>query len=117
MKKRILDYVKRIELLLKEEPPDADWQEVQKEHLQQISFFQHERLIHLIVTVTFAFLLLMTIILMFIVNEIGILIFVLLAIETIVLVFYIFHYYVLENNVQKLYQQYDEITLKKGKQQ
>ena len=54
-------------------------------HLEQIAFFSHERLVHLIVMVLFAVIL-------------------------VLLVPYIMHYYTLENGVQKMYKQYDEIV-------
>ena len=54
MEKRILNYRRYIDELLTRS--DVNWEAVIKEHLIQISFFQHERLIHLIVTITFAIL-------------------------------------------------------------
>lgn len=82
-------------------------EEEKAELLIQIGFFQHERLIHLIVTVLFA---LMTI-LVFILGVTnfalwtGVLLFLLLAL----LIPYIKHYYLLENGTQKLYQYYDKM--------
>ena len=52
MKKRILAYLQYIDNLLLEE--ELDWEEEIKKHLVQISFFAHERLVHLIVMVLFA---------------------------------------------------------------
>lgn len=78
-----------------------------KEHLTQISFFQHERLIHLIVTVTFALLEMLAILL----NVISDSLFALLlpVMILILLVPYIRHYYILENEVQRMYVQYDRM--------
>ncbi|RHT16579.1 hypothetical protein DW835_16415 [Clostridium sp. AM34-9AC] len=78
-----------------------------KEHLTQISFFQHERLIHLIVTVTFALLEMLAILL----NVISDSLFSILlpVVILILLVPYIRHYYILENEVQKMYVQYDRM--------
>ena len=61
MEQRILQYRKSIdEWLEKTEQSAQVSQEIlrdkMEEHLNQIGFFQHERLIHLIVTVTFALL-------------------------------------------------------------
>ena len=84
-----------------------EWSKILEEHLTQIGFFQHERLIHLIVTVTFA---LMTLISM--IASVTICMPLLLALSLLFLVLlvpYIFHYYTLENEVQKMYTQYDEI--------
>ena len=55
MKKRITEYRKRVDRLLadEEEKTYEEWECILEEHLVQIGFFQHERLIHLIVTVTF----------------------------------------------------------------
>ena len=56
MKKRIINYRLKIDNLLAN--PDKiskeEWKKILQEHLTQIGFFQHERLVHLIVTVTFA---------------------------------------------------------------
>lgn len=77
------------------------------ELLIQIGFFQHERLIHLIVTVLFA---LMTILvfLLAVTNfmpGLGLL----LLLFLILLIPYIKHYWLLENGTQKLYQYYDKM--------
>ena len=77
--------------------------EILDTHLIKITFFQHERLIHLLVTLfyaifTLAFLALGTIHYIF---------FIIFLILIIFLIFYIFHYFFLENSVQYLYKQYD----------
>ena len=78
-----------------------------KEHLVRVGFFQHERLIHLIVTVTFALLEMLAIVL----NVISDSLFTLLLpiVILILLIPYIRHYYILENEVQKMYVQYDRM--------
>ncbi len=78
-----------------------------KEHLVQVGFFQHERLIHLIVTVTFALLEMLAIVLNVISDSVFTL--VLPVVILILLVPYIRHYYILENEVQKMYVQYDRM--------
>lgn len=79
--------------------------------LEWIRFFQHERLIHLIVTVLFAIL-----------TFGSFSIFLLTQFFPIIAVFilfmalfipYIFHYYRLENGVQKLYDLYEELVTAK----
>lgn len=107
MKKRILAYRNRIDELLKSENENINWNDVLTEHLTQVSFFQHERLIHLIVTVIFALLA----VAVFLVESITCYtpLYVLLFLLMILLVPYIKHYYLLENEVQKMYVQYDEI--------
>lgn len=112
MEQRILQYRKSIdEWLEKTEQSAQVSQEIlrdkMEEHLNQIGFFQHERLIHLIVTVTFALLEMLAIFL----NVISDRPFSLLlpVVILILLVPYIRHYYILENEVQKMYVQYDRM--------
>lgn len=78
-----------------------------KEHLVQVGFFQHERLIHLIVTVTFALLEMLAIVLSVISDSLFTLL--LPIVILILLIPYIRHYYILENEVQKMYVQYDRM--------
>lgn len=78
-----------------------------EEHLVQVGFFQHERLIHLIVTVTFALLEMLAIVLSVISDSLFTLL--LPVVILILLVPYIRHYYILENEVQKMYGQYDRM--------
>ena len=111
MEKRILNYRKYIDELLMRS--DLDWEAVIREHLIQISFFQHERLIHLIVTITFAILEVIVIGLCVVsfTPGVGLLAIVLL----ILLIPYVRHYYILENEVQKMYWQYDKMVERKEK--
>lgn len=77
------------------------------ELLIQIGFFQHERLIHLIVTVLFA---LMTILVFILgMTEFSLWTGGLLLLLLALLIPYIRHYYLLENGTQKLYQYYDKL--------
>lgn len=78
-----------------------------KEHLVQVGFFQHERLIHLIVTVTFALLEMLAIVLSVLSDSLFTLL--LPIVILILLIPYIRHYYILENEVQKMYGQYDRM--------
>lgn len=73
----------------------------------KIGYFQHERFIHLIVTVLFALCTLISIMGFIAFESIGIaLLFVALMI---LLVPYIVHYFRLENGVQKLYTYYEKL--------
>ena len=109
MKKRIIDYRERIDRLLDEAPQETDWKGVAAEHLTQIVFFQHERLVHLIVTITFAILTLLSFGIMLLSDFLPVL--GLIVLFLILLVPYIGHYYTLENEVQKMYVQYDRLLL------
>lgn len=84
---------------------DAKRQAVLADLLIQINFFQHERLIHLLVTLTFAVLAFVALLALEISGNLwyaGILI-----LDACLLIPYIRHYFVLENGVQKLYEYYD----------
>lgn len=109
MKKRLLNYLDDTDNLLK--TPNysyEEWQKIKKEHLIQLSFFQHERLIHLIVTITFALLEMLS--LMLVMFQFSILALLFSLVILILLIPYISHYYLLENGVQKMYEQYDQIV-------
>ncbi len=107
MKKRILMYRIRIDQCLAGECEVTDWEELRKEHLIQIGFFQHERLVHLLVTLTFALLTVGTVLTFILTQYLPLVL--LGGAFLILLVPYIMHYYLLENETQKLYVQYDEI--------
>lgn len=107
MKKRIVGYRKKIDTLLAQPQEETDWEAALQEHLTQVSFFQHERLIHLIVTVTFAVLTMLALAIYCIAEYMPVL--VLIVLLLVLLVPYIGHYYILENEVQKMYGQYDEM--------
>lgn len=109
MKKRIITYRQKIDALLAN-PDDISpdcWSDVLQEHLIQIGFFQHERLVHLIVTVTFAILTLISIVAALMICNPALDVLTLLFL--VLLIPYIMHYDTLENEVQKMYVQYDRI--------
>lgn len=109
MEKRLKSYLKYMEELLENMTEDTvqNREQLIKEHLIQISFFQHERLIHLIVTVVFALLEMLSLIMVLIAP--GLFTFLLTVVVLILLIPYIRHYYILENGVQKMYEQYDRL--------
>ena len=107
MKNRILSYRNRIDDLLAHPEQISDLNAVIEEHLVQISFFQHERLVHLIVTVMVAILTLMSAGIFIATSYVPVIM--LFALLMVLLVPYIMHYYTLENEVQKMYVQYDRM--------
>lgn len=107
MKNRILSYRNKIDDLLAYPERVNDWESVLEEHLVQISFFQHERLVHLIVMVTVAILTFMSAGILIMTAYLPVLL--LFVLFMVLLVPYILHYYTLENEVQKMYEQYDRI--------
>lgn len=107
MKERILAYRKRIDGCLSGEIEVEDWNKLLDEHLIQIGFFQHERLIHLLVTLTFAVLTISSVYIILATSYFPLAALTLMLL--LLLIPYIAHYYLLENEVQKMYKQYDEI--------
>lgn len=91
--------------------PEERTRKVLAEFEKKISFFQHERLIHLIVTFFFALFLLMEIYALFTLPfSYAPVCGVLVVLFFVLVVAYVFHYYFLENSVQQMYKMRDEIT-------
>ncbi len=108
MWKRLKAYRDRIQELLAANEPTVDWEATRREHLAHISFFQHERLVHLLVTLAFALMeLISTVVTLFVPQPFTAVLSLLLLL---LLVPYIVHYYHLENGTQELYAQYDQLT-------
>lgn len=109
MKERILNYVQETDKIIERQEKIA--KERIDYHLIQIEQFQHERLIHLIVTVFVGTLAILFLLFGLLIENIGLLI----AFLGLLCLFipYILHYYLLENNVQKMYYQYDKLINKK----
>ena len=90
--------------------PEEKTKEMLSEFETKISYYQHERLIHLLVTLAFATWLLFEIYCLFVLPTEF-----LIAGILLVLIFfgltvgYVMHYYFLENSVQKMYHMRDEI--------
>lgn len=112
MADRIRQYMAYIDNLLESEDEDIDWDEEMKKHLVQIAFFAHERFIHLIVTVLFALISMMVFLYAFSIFSIPI--FLLIVMLLVLLIPYIKHYFLLENSVQDMYEQYDKMQAKAG---
>lgn len=102
MKKYLYDYIKEIDSVLKQDKVEN---EILKEHLIKISFFQHERFIHLLVTLAYALLAIIT----FAVSTFSPMFVFIGLILVLFLIPYVLHYFRLENGVQYLYKQYDEL--------
>lgn len=77
--------------------------------LIQIQFFQHERLVHLIVTVLFAILTVCSIFITLVASDYLPPLLILDLLFFSLLIPYIYHYYILENGVQTLYSYYDKL--------
>ena len=102
MKRYINDYIKEIQ----KSKNKNDIESLKT----KISFFQHERLIHLIVTLFFV---LFSLIFTFISYYTKSIVFVIITLILYIFnIFYIIHYYILENGVQKLYKIFDKLNSK-----
>jgi hypothetical protein len=104
-------YLKNHENFIKEtlagEKPKTDWQKLAQNHQLKIGYFQHERLIHLLVTLFFGLALLISVFFTLVYPKIVM--FGLDLLLIILLIPYLFHYRQLENGVQRLYKQTDEV--------
>ena len=104
MRNYLKSYISYVDDIL-ENDKKVNYKKMKEEHLKKISFFQHERLIHLLVTLFYAlfsilFIFLSTKFWLFTIITIALLVF---------LIFYVTYYFWLENSVQYLYKQYDVI--------
>ena len=100
------EYIKSIdELIASKKVNNID--DVISEHLIKIGFYQHERLIHFLVTMLFTIISFGSII--YTINNVSIGFVLLTAVLLCLLIPYIFHYYFLENSVQHMYEQHDEL--------
>lgn len=107
MEKRILAYARYLEGLQAEGLSQTERNALCKKILVQIGFFQHERLIHLIVTVLFALMAVGVFGICAVAPSVP-----MFGLELMILVLllpYIRHYFILENTVQKMYRCYDRI--------
>lgn len=114
MRKKIKQYVKQVDEWLANPPEGVDYEKEQKKHLIQIQFFMHERLVHEIIMVLFALVTVMVFIATVLWPQ-WVFVALLLAL-LILLIPYIMHYYVLENSVQYMYEQYDEMERRKQRE-
>lgn len=105
MKKRLKAYLKLMSETDIEALSPEELAAFTEDLLIQIGFFQHERIVHLIVTVLFAVLTFMALAMAITMQTVEI--FALVICLLILLIPYIKHYYLLENGTQKLYVYYD----------
>ena len=105
MRKSIDEYIKEVDKRIDD---NKDLEQLKEDYLTKIGFYQHERLIHLLVTLFYAVFMFITIILSFY-NPLALII---VLIFMVFLIFYVRHYFYLENHVQYMYKQYDRIIEK-----
>lgn len=107
MTKQIKRYIEQTETLLNGGGEAVNWEEQMKHHLVMTGFFQHERIIHLLITILFALLGVGFVLYAAAVGNIPA--YTLAVITLVLLCFYIRHYFFLENRVQQLYRQYERL--------
>ncbi len=112
MEKRLKAYLAYLEKLTEEKEQQAQGSRPDRtlleEILTQIAFFQHERLVHLIVTMTFALMTVGSLVGCVLSGNLWLLVLTLMFL--VLLIPYIRHYYILENGVQKMYRYYDVLS-------
>ena len=106
MKKYMLSIIKYYETEFEKE--NSDKEKLSAELLTRIQFMQHERLVHLIVTVLFSLLLFIRISGFVCFEKIAFLPIIILILA--LLIPYIAHYFFLENKTQYLYSLYEKYT-------
>ena len=87
--------------------------ELLEEHLRMIAWVQHERLVHLIVTVMVVLCELFTVNLVLLHPELGIVPAVIMLGMAVLMGFYFWHYFFLENTVQRWYRIAEELREKR----
>lgn len=108
MGNKLKSYIASLQTLLESEKEIPQIEALKQELLTEIGFWQHERLIHLLVTFLFALVTIAVLVVIIFRPTIAVLIlfFALLCL----LVPYVRHYYILENGVQTLYVFYEELV-------
>ena len=116
MEKYLKEHINFIEDILQKKS-NFDWGSLSDFNRTQIGFFQHERLVHLLITFFFGLMFFGSVIAeLWLINAGNNLVFLnagLLVVGVILLImlgFYVWHYFILENGVQKLYQLEREIA-------
>lgn len=115
MTKHIREHKKKLDKLLSENSPDTDWEAVSAELLVKIGFYQHERLVHLIVTMSVAIMLVMSVLATVLISDVNEILLVLDGLFFVLTAPYIVYYFMLENAVQDIYKYYDKILSISGK--
>ena len=106
MKKYILDYIDSVDKNVKD---GHKFSEKEKMELKdKIIYFEHERLIHLLVTLFYVIFTLV----FFALGMISYIFLVIFAFGIVFLLFYIPYYFWLENHVQYMYKLYDKVVMK-----
>lgn len=107
MTKQIRAYLAVLERFFADSHTEEENEQMRVELLQRIKFYQHERLIHLIVTMSVGVFFMLSLILYLSQSGAGLLILTVMFLA--LLAAYLKHYYFLENSVQKMYLYYYQL--------
>lgn len=114
MKKYMKEYMAQVDSFISDEMKDASDEKIRdflEEFDRKLSWFCHERLIHLLVTLFFALFLLIGMFML--ITSPDVFTAVLAVLFLCLTIPYVFHYYFLENSVQELYKKRDLIETEK----
>ena len=106
----MLNKLREYQQWIKKELTKPMKEELREYHNQKIHEFQHERLIHLLVTLTVGIVLLLSVFATFLIHEP--MLYIIDGIFFLLFIPYLFHYRGLENGVQRLYKITDTIYRK-----
>ena len=112
MGRKLKEYIVALQKLLESGEDIENIGELKKELLTEIGFWQHERLIHLLVTILFALMTMAVFMVLLFYPQISMLILLIALLS--LMIPYIRHYYILENGVQTLYVFYEKLTKRQG---
>lgn len=105
-------YMKAHEASVKEQlltgGESTDWEALLRNHERTVAAMQHERLVHLLVTLAFGVFLLLSIGIALLYPSLQV--YILSGLFFVMLMFYVAHYFFLENTVQRWYELTDEIV-------
>jgi len=101
-------YDEKIKKILSDKVLNTDWKEILKHHQRMISLIQHERLIHLLVTIFVGLIMSIGAFITIIIQASTLLIFEVSLFA--LFVAYLFHYRFLENTTQNWYKIEEEIS-------
>jgi hypothetical protein len=110
MKRYCREHEAFINQALKSKNTKTNWSNLLLLHHKRLKFLQHERLIHLLVLLSFSTFSLLTVLILLLVNRLEIML--LAVIFIITSITYVSHYYYLENTTQRWYKLSDEIEKK-----
>lgn len=114
MTKAIKEYKAKLDTMLISDNKKTDWAKVCEELTEKIKFYQHERLVHLIVTMTVSVMLVISVLAAYIAPEVTPIYFILIGLFLVLDAPYLFYYFMLENAVQDIYKYYDRVREKIG---